>query len=120
MMIKYKKMSDEITIEGIHGWYASIFKKLGWVVLSKDKYSEKVNQYKSGIKKWKEKSTAKLNKNIPEHIRDDINIMMQNMSVLENHVNTIFADVYSEGVGGGDNINDTELDEIIGNIYESI
>ena len=112
-------MSDEITFDGIHGWYASIFKKLGWMVLAKDKYPNKVKQYKFGIEKWMNKTQNKLQTDIPQHMKKDIEILRQNMSVLDQHVRTIFATVLVDGKNGfvGGDINDFELDEIVAEIY---
>lgn len=106
-------MSEEITYDGINMWYVSIFKKLGWMVLAKDKYPRKVIQFKFSIDKWLEKTNNKLKTDMPEYMKQDIKILRQNMMVLDEHVKLIFADIIPME-GGGD---ESELDEVVTNIY---
>jgi len=120
MMTDKIVMSDEITFDGIRDWYVSIFKKLGWMVLAKDKYPNKVKQYKFSIEKWLEKTNFKLNKEMPEHLKDDIRILRQNMLVLDIHVRSIFADILVDGKSGivlFGGCDDIELDNVIEEIY---
>ena len=120
MMTDKIVMSEEITFDGIRGWYVSIFKKLGWMVLAKDKYPNKVKQYKFSIEKWLEKTNSKLNKEMPEHLKDDIRILRQNMLVLDIHVRSIFADILVDGKSGivlFGGCDDIELDNVIEEIY---
>jgi hypothetical protein len=82
----------EATMAGITQWYVSVFEKLGWMVLAKNKgYNDKIETYKNSLRRMKECIENKLVSVVEEDRKADLRIMHHNLLLLIDHVNKDFA-----------------------------
>jgi hypothetical protein len=77
----------EITFEGIHSWYRSLFKRSGWLILAlRDGYIDKIKNFREESEhllqavKLKEKLVEEKDR------KDDLKIIENNIKTLIKHI----------------------------------
>ncbi len=86
-----KKCQFQSTSQGLTKWYIHLFEKLGWIVLAnKEGMKFKVDGYKQSIASLKDKLLCKIDTMIDIDKRTDLMIMLNNVNILQNHVNRHF------------------------------
>ena len=75
------------TTQGLMKWYVNLYEKLGWMVLAKEYgLNFKLEFYKKSIKLLREKIICKINTIHDYDKRNDLQIILNNVIVLEKHV----------------------------------
>jgi hypothetical protein len=86
-----KKCKFQATTQALIKWYVSIYEKLGWMVLAKQKGLKfKLEYYKKSIQLLKEELICKINSVQDYDKRNDLRIILDNVIILERHVQKDF------------------------------
>ena len=81
----------QATTKGLMKWYVNLYEKLGWMVLAKEQgLNFKLDFYKKSIRLLKEKIVCKINSIHDYDKRNDLQIILNNVIVLEKHVTKDF------------------------------
>jgi uncharacterized pyridoxal phosphate-containing UPF0001 family protein len=93
--IKNNNLKDlpeyDVTMFGIHKWYAEMFEKLGWMIIAHShKDTERIKSYYNGLLKLYKTLQMKSKTYNDEDRRMDAEIMMKNIAVLISHVKNDF------------------------------
>ena len=81
----------DATCAGLEKWYTMEFEKLGWMVLAKERgMNEKVMMYKHSLDHLSKSLQHKMDFHVCKDDRDDLMIMLQNVEVLQKHVEKDF------------------------------
>jgi hypothetical protein len=81
---KYCKF--QATTKGLMEWYVHLYEKLGWMVLAKEQGLKfKLDFYKKSIRLLKEKLICKINSVKDYDKRNDLQIILNNVIVLQKH-----------------------------------
>jgi hypothetical protein len=81
----------DITIHGLHKWYAYEFKKLGWMILAKERGEyDKIVEYKSSLQRLKRDIIHRMSHTHDKDRKEDFEIMCQNLHILMDHVDKDF------------------------------
>jgi hypothetical protein len=79
------------TCAGLEKWYTTEFEKLGWMVLAKERgMNEKCMMYKYSLDNLCKSLQHKMDFHVCKDERDDLMIMLQNVEVLQKHVEKDF------------------------------
>ena len=80
-----------VTTHGLHKWYASMFEKLGWMILAEHRgYKDKIATYKKSLLRLKNDIEEKIDQVDDHDKKTDLKIMHYNLEVLIKHVNKDF------------------------------
>lgn len=82
----------EATHNGLQEWYKMKFERLGWMILAKERgMNDKVIAYKNSLNRLEKAIEHKLKYHTKDVDRkDDLNIMLENVAVLKEHVEKDF------------------------------
>lgn len=79
------------TTKGLMEWYVHVYEKLGWIVLAKQQgLNFKIDFYKKSIRLLKNKLICKINSVEDYDKRNDLSIILNNVIILEKHVEKDF------------------------------
>jgi predicted lipoprotein len=82
----------EATYQGIQKWYVSVFEKLGWMVLAKDRgMTDKVTVYIHSVIQIEMAIQQKLKKTVDPDQKEDLVLMGKNIRVLLKHLKEDFS-----------------------------
>jgi len=85
---KVKSLTGHATFNDITQWYIQIFGQMGWMVLANAHgYKDKLNCYRTSISKFKMAVETKMSQIQDVDQKQDLMIMLNYMTVLQNHVN---------------------------------
>ena len=86
------KCLNQTTMYGLITWYEEMFEKIGWMVLAKSKggMEDKIVAYKNSLTRLQEKLKCKINEVTNEDNKNDLRIMLVNITILLNHANKVF------------------------------
>jgi hypothetical protein len=88
---KMKLSGHHATFNDITRWYLEIFEQMGWMVLANAHgYQGKINCYKISISKFKMAVETKLSQTKDADQKQDLTIMLDYITILQNHVNKDF------------------------------
>ena len=78
----------DATFHGLQCWFKSLFEKLGWMILAKNRgMTDKISVYKHSIERLKCTLEKKI-KNTKDHDKkEDLMIMHENLMILWEHAN---------------------------------
>jgi hypothetical protein len=77
----------EITFEGIHSWYRSLFKRSGWLILAlRDGYTDKIKNFKEEAEHLLQAAKQKERQVQEKDRKDDLKIIQKNLKTLINHI----------------------------------
>jgi hypothetical protein len=77
-----------MSIRDIQHWYTHEFKKLGWMILANESgETEKLHCYKKSLEHLKDHIERRMKKYVDRQSKVDLEIMHNNVSVLQRHVN---------------------------------
>jgi hypothetical protein len=84
--------TDGATMYGLQQWYVAMFEKLGWMILAKSKghMEDKIVSYKLSLNRLEEKIRCKINTTYDMDKQIDLKLMLQDVSVLIDHVHKDF------------------------------
>jgi hypothetical protein len=86
-----KKCKFQATTQALIKWYVSIYEKLGWMVLAKQKGLKfKLEYYKKSIQLLKDELVCKINSVQDYDKINDLRIILDNVIILERHVQKDF------------------------------
>jgi len=86
--MRMHKGTYEVTFAGLNKWYVMEFEKLGWMILAKHRgYTDKVTTYLMSLQRLKEALEHKLTHLKEDDRKDDVHIMLNNLSILMDHAN---------------------------------
>ena len=87
-----KDFCCEATHNGLQEWYKMKFEKLGWMILAKERgMNEKVMEYKNSLNRLEKSIEHKLKYHTKDPDRkEDLNIMLENLTILKQHVDKDF------------------------------
>jgi hypothetical protein len=86
------KCLNQATMYGLITWYEEMFEKIGWMVLAKSKggMGDKIVAYKNSLTRLQEKLKCKINEVTNKDNKNDLRIMLVNITILLNHANKVF------------------------------
>lgn len=80
------------TFHGLHQWHQKMFEKLGWVILAKEYgHIEKVKCYIDSVNHLEQNIIQKISVTKDKDKIQDLEILLQNVKILQNHINKDFA-----------------------------
>ena len=81
----------ETTFHGLNKWYKSMFEKLGWMVLAKERgMTDKVKAYVNSLYRIHMAIEQKMKKTDDKDKMEDLRIMKKNIQILLAHVQKDF------------------------------
>jgi hypothetical protein len=84
-------MIHETTYHGLDKWYRHLFEKLGWVMLAKEEgHTYRISPYKKSISHLKKSLQEKISITQDVDRKQDLEIILHKISILEKHVNKDF------------------------------
>jgi len=95
-MTKSRKKSTkikavEVPYDGLREWYTHMFEELGWMVITKKHgMMDKIAVYKNSLLRLKKSILHKIGQLQDQDKKRDLEIMLQNLECLINHVNKDF------------------------------
>ena len=81
----------DVTMCGIHKWYGGMFEKLGWIVIAhKNNDQSRIKEYYNSLLKLYKSIELKHKSLTHEDRQKDFQIMLENLTILINHVKIDF------------------------------